>query len=67
MKTTIFIATIVFLSLSTGCKHAGAIPSDPKLPEKAKCAYDIKRCDDGNFVGRSGTSCEFVCPEPASK
>ena len=45
------------------------VPEDgakPK-PEKARCAYDIKRCADGSFVGRSGPSCEFVCPEPASK
>jgi hypothetical protein len=27
------------------------------------CTSDAKMCPDGSYVGRTGPSCEFVCPE----
>lgn len=26
------------------------------------CTMDAKQCPDGNYVGRTGPNCEFVCP-----
>ena len=31
-------------------------------PESVACTADAKLCPDGSYVGRSGPSCEFVCP-----
>ncbi len=32
------------------------------LPEEVACTMDAFQCPDGSFVGRTGSSCEFVCP-----
>ncbi len=32
------------------------------LPEEVACTMDAFQCPDGSFVGRTGPSCEFVCP-----
>jgi hypothetical protein len=34
-----------------------------KGTETTMCTMDAKMCADGSYVGRSGSSCEFVCPE----
>lgn len=31
--------------------------------EQTVCAMDMKQCDDGTWVGRTGPNCEFECPE----
>lgn len=31
------------------------------------CPMDAKQCSDGTWVGRSGPSCEFVCPSETKK
>lgn len=34
-----------------------------KASEVAMCPADVMMCSDGTSVGRTGASCEFVCPE----
>ncbi len=36
---------------------------EPGLEEVA-CTMDAMKCPDGSYVGRSGPSCEFLCPPP---
>lgn len=31
-------------------------------PELVACTADAMQCPDGSYVGRSGPSCEFICP-----
>ncbi len=33
-------------------------------PDTIMCTADVKRCDDGSWVGRTGPNCEFRCPTP---
>ncbi len=33
------------------------------LPEETMCTQDAMQCPDGSYVGRTGPSCEFICPE----
>ena len=40
-------------------------PSDGVVPppvEGTMCTMDAMQCPDGSYVGRTGPSCEFVCP-----
>lgn len=36
----------------------------PPQDEVVACTEDAMMCPDGSFVGRTGPSCEFVCPPP---
>lgn len=36
------------------------------LPEGTMCTQDAMQCPDGSYVGRTGPSCEFVCPIAAT-
>lgn len=36
------------------------------LPEETMCTQDAMQCPDGSYVGRTGPSCEFVCPPIAT-
>ena len=36
---------------------------NPNVNTNAGCAWDSKKCPDGTLVGRSGTNCDFVCPD----
>jgi hypothetical protein len=36
-------------------------PNPPVSP--VACTIDAMQCPDGSYVGRSGSNCEFVCPE----
>ncbi len=38
------------------------ISFDQPETEKVMCAMDAMQCPDGSSVGRSGPTCEFVCP-----
>ena len=35
----------------------------PSEPELVACTTDAVQCPDGSYVGRSGSNCEFICPE----
>lgn len=37
----------------------------PGGPGPVACPADAMLCPDGSYVGRTGSSCQFVCPEPA--
>lgn len=37
-------------------------PTDPVSSGMTVCTMDVKQCDNGLFVGRTGPHCEFVCP-----
>lgn len=61
---------IKYLALSlvtVACLGAGCIssrrPAVAPAPVGA-CPSDARQCPDGNYVGRTGPQCEFVCPTP---
>lgn len=39
----------------------GTVPVTPEVPG-TMCTMDALQCPDGSYVGRTGPSCEFVCP-----
>jgi hypothetical protein len=39
---------------------------NPNEPEPVFCTADARLCPDGSYVGRTGSKCEFVCPEATS-
>ena len=55
-----------------GCNPACVVSEETKtaeinwrctgLIEPVACTMDAMQCPDGSYVGRSGPSCEFVCP-----
>lgn len=36
----------------------------PSARGPVACTADAMLCSDGSYVGRTGPSCQFVCPEP---
>jgi hypothetical protein len=55
------------LLLISGLFTAGSVQAQmtseaPEPVEPIMCTMDVKQCPDGSFVGRSGPTCEFVCP-----
>lgn len=54
----IFIVTLAFFLVS--CVK-GNVPDTSG--ELIVCTQDAMQCSDGSWVGRSGTKCEFVCPQ----
>jgi hypothetical protein len=44
-------------------------PTETKPPaeNQVMCTMDAKQCADGSWVGRSGPTCEFVCPAATDK
>lgn len=52
---------VVVACLGTGCVSSRT-PASP-APVVA-CPSDARQCPDGNYVGRTGPKCEFVCPIP---
>ena len=37
-------------------------PKETPAPEVTMCTADAMLCPDGSYVGRTGETCEFVCP-----
>jgi hypothetical protein len=65
-----FCGGIAAIQCSTGltCKFDGNYPDaggkcvkNPK-EETVFCTQDAQQCPDGSWVGRTGSNCEFVCP-----
>ena len=56
-----------------GCNPACVVNEETKtaeinwrctgLKEPVACTSDAKQCPDGSYIGRSGTNCDFICPE----
>lgn len=36
---------------------------EPEASQPVACTKDAMQCPDGSYVGRSGPSCQFVCPQ----
>lgn len=55
----------VFLAIAIITGVARLFISNPaEVPvEEVACTMDAMLCPDGSYVGRSGPTCEFVCPE----
>jgi len=53
---------------STFFTQTATAPSEPlnEIPELVACTMDAMMCLDGSYVGRTGPSCEFVCPAASS-
>lgn len=54
--------------ISTFFTQTATAPSEPlnEVPELVACTMDAMMCLDGSYVGRTGPSCEFVCPAASS-
>lgn len=57
----VLIATAVILGVSS--LFISNTAEAPNGSESIACTMDAMVCPDGTSVGRSGPSCEFICPE----
>ncbi len=55
------VSAITYLLWGTIMKAAPVIRNDT---QGVACAMDALECPDGSWVGRSGLTCQFVCPIP---
>lgn len=59
------LTLVVVICLCCACSKS---PQKPPIqiapPDRGEimCSQDAMQCPDGSWVGRSGASCEFVCP-----
>jgi Immunoglobulin-like domain of bacterial spore germination len=58
-----FIAALVSLFLAQSASAPVATPTPVPDPVEVMCTADAMQCPDGSYVGRTGPSCAFVCPE----
>ncbi len=63
-KITIFVT--VLLIIGGGWYLYNNQPTVINDDEMVACTMDALQCSDGSWVGRTGSTCEFVCP-PASE
>lgn len=64
MTNKIILGLLVVACIAAiGSRFAAAPGIDDSL---LACSADAMECPDGSFVGRTGSACEFVCPEPVS-
>lgn len=59
MTKYLALSLVVVACLGAGCVSSRR-PASP-MPAVA-CPSDARQCPDGNYVGRTGPQCEFVCP-----
>ncbi|MFN3693187.1 MAG: Gmad2 immunoglobulin-like domain-containing protein [Candidatus Paceibacteria bacterium] len=68
----LFIALVVLVVFFGGFMVGRVTAPQPTeltpapLPEEMMCTQDAMQCPDGSYVGRTGPSCEFVCPPIAT-
>jgi hypothetical protein len=56
---------LVIVAVLAGVASLFIPKSEPGLgvtEDQVMCTMDAKQCPDGSYVGRSGPTCEFVCP-----
>lgn len=46
---------------------APTLPAPAPAPDQVMCTQDAMQCPDGSWVGRSGSKCEFICPQTSPK
>lgn len=72
MKKSIITIVLLVIALFIAIKFKNFIKNnpapEPNLPvqnddETVFCTKDAMMCPDGTYVGRTGTKCEFKCPE----
>lgn len=62
MKTLLTITALLLLT-GAGCVTQGdKNKTTPPESELIYCTQDAMQCPDGNYVGRTGPNCQFVCP-----
>jgi subtilisin family serine protease len=65
MKTVyVFLAVAVAAGVASFFIPANETPpkTAPAGNETVACPMDAMLCPDGNYVGRTGPNCEFICP-----
>jgi hypothetical protein len=60
--TIIILALIVLALYFIVLRPPNAAYAPPQVNEPVMCTMDAMQCPDGSYVGRSGPTCEFVCP-----
>jgi hypothetical protein len=58
--------TAIFEKIPTKYKNSLSQKGTPTVSGEVRtraCPMDAKMCANGNYVGRSGPQCEFLCPE----
>jgi hypothetical protein len=63
MLKTIYVLIAVAVILGVSSLFISNTAEAPNGAEPIACTMDAMVCPDGTSVGRSGPSCEFVCPE----
>ena len=54
----IIVAGTLFAFYAYGIFEETFGPVEPQVA----CTKDAMQCSDGSYVGRSGPTCQFVCP-----
>lgn len=65
-KTTIVIVIVGVLGLLTYMTLKKPVDGEPVGDDVVMCTADAMLCPDGTYVGRTGPSCQFVCPTPVA-
>jgi hypothetical protein len=63
---TKFIYVFLGIAILAGLAHFLFAPDPVTAPgedDVVACTMDAMMCPDGSYVGRTGPSCEFVCPQ----
>ncbi len=68
MKNLLIIIVVLGITVTVFGLAKRQIPTRPiQSQEPVVCTQDVKQCEDGSYVARSGPSCEFAaCPEVAT-
>ncbi len=66
-KIIYILGTIVFVAGCIGLWFASRIAAPVvallSVDEGVMCTMDAMQCPDGSYIGRTGPTCEFVCPK----
>jgi hypothetical protein len=62
-----FVAALVSIFLAGQAAAPAELPTPTPDPVEVMCTADAMQCPDGSFVGRTGPSCEFICPTAISQ
>ena len=58
------VATLAVLLRWFFLNQEPPVSISPESDDAVMCTADATRCWDGSYVGRTGPTCEFVCPPP---
>ena len=73
MKQAVLISAVLLTACIQTHPSKSSTPIEEPAQEKpltdnqVMCTMDAMQCADGNWVGRSGSNCEFICPAATDK